>query len=389
MLGSAGTALALAAVSALVAVPALVSLSYPVFLASRRGRRSPGSQAPFRPRIGVVIPVRGDEEGLDANVDAFLAQRGAGGVRLVFVAEDSEDAGLGVARTRSGGDPRVRIVVSGPAGADLGKGHNLSAGLERLDTEVCVFADSDARLPDPDFLERLVEPLREPGVGLVTCVPSYRGARDLGSGLVAAMINTDVAGLFGLLSALGRMDVANGTCLAVRASALGPRGVSAIRRRLLMDSALARGVAALGYRVVLHAEPVPVHRTRTPLSECAAQTHRWHVAMRFGTSLGRYLGLGWLRAAVPVATLAFGVLTGPATAALLIGATAARVLAAVLVSRVYLGDRAPLARFLLTPAADTVATLAWLVAFLRPEVTWRGQRYRVGPGASVSLRSTT
>ncbi len=372
----------------MVATPALVSLSYPVHLAlvrSRKARRGPGR---ISPRIGVVVPVHGDEEGLGANVAALIAQRNPGGIQLVFVAQDADDAGLTVARALAPGHDHVRIVVSGPAGTDLGKGHNLAAGLDHIDADVVVLADSDARPPDPGFIARLVKRLDDPAVGLVTCVPSYRGARDLGAGLVAAMIDTDVAGLFGVLQAWNRMAVANGTCLAVRADLLTQvGGVTWLRRRLLMDSALARRVVEQGHRVALHDEPVPVHREHARWSECWSQALRWHVAMRFGLPLARYMGLGWLRAGVPTAALACALAPHAAAAAMLVAAAVARILAAALVSRTFLHDRASLWVLVLTPVADVCTTLAWFAAYFCPEVSWRGVRYRVGPGAAVSLRS--
>jgi ceramide glucosyltransferase len=372
----------------MVAVPALVSLSYPIHLALVRARSTKREPGRVPPRIGVVVPVRGDEEGLGANVAALIAQRTPGGVRLVFVAEDADDAGLAVARALAAGREHVRILASGPAGTDLGKGHNLAAGLEHIDADVVVLADSDARPPDPEFIARLVERFDDPSVGLVTCAPSYRGARDFGAGLVAAMIDTDVAGLFGVFQAWDRMAMANGTCLAVRADLLARvGGVTWLRRRLLMDSALARRVVEQGHRVALHDEPVPVHRAHVQWSECWSQACRWHVAMRFGLPLARYAGLGWLRAGVPIAALAFALAPHAGGAAVLVATGVARVLAAALVSRTFLRDRASLWVLLLTPVADVCATLAWFAAFVRPEVRWRGVRYRVGRGAVVSLRN--
>jgi len=293
-----------------------------------------------------------------------------------------------VARALAAGHDHVRIVVSGSAGTGLGKGHNLAAGLEHIDADVVVLADSDARPPDPEFIARLVERLDDPSVGLVTCVPSYRDARDLGSGLVAAMIDTDVAGLFGVFQTWNRMAIANGTCLAVRADLLEQAGgVMWLRRRLLMDSALARRVVELGHRVALHEEPVPVHREHMRLSECWSQARRWHVAMRFGLPLARYMGLGWLRAGVPFAALSLALAPQAATAVMFVAAGVARVVAAALVSRTFLHDRAPIWVLLLTPVADVCTTLAWFAAFIRPEITWRGVRYRVGPGADVSVQS--
>src|SRR5258706_15432128 len=108
----------------MVATPALLSLSYPVHLVLARARRIRREPGRIPPRIGVVVPVRGDEEGLGANVAALIAQRTPGGVRLVFVAEDADDAGLAVARALAAGHDHVCTVVSGPAGDSPRRGGN-------------------------------------------------------------------------------------------------------------------------------------------------------------------------------------------------------------------------------------------------------------------------
>src|SRR5258706_9308780 len=97
-----------------VATPGLVSLSYPVHLAFARARRTRRETGRIPPRIGVVVPVRGDEEGLDANVAALIAQRSPGGVRVVLVPEDGHDAGLAVAPAPRRGHHHVRLVARWP-----------------------------------------------------------------------------------------------------------------------------------------------------------------------------------------------------------------------------------------------------------------------------------
>src|SRR5947207_13383643 len=109
-------------IAVVVVLPALVSLSYPIHLAFTLAHRPKWKPRRTPPCIGIVVPTCGAEDGLRENVAALIAQRAPGGVQVVFVAEDREDAGLAVARSLAAGDEHIRMVVSGPAGADLGKG---------------------------------------------------------------------------------------------------------------------------------------------------------------------------------------------------------------------------------------------------------------------------
>ena len=364
----------------------LVIASYPLHLAivRRRARRRPGGSPAHS--LSVIVPLCGDEEGLAGNLAAIAGQTHSGPLEILFVAERADDPALGIAREAAARAPdaRVAILVTSRAGEDLGKAHNLVAGLAAATGEILVLADSDARPPDSAFLSRLAAVFEDSAVGLVTCVPGYRGARDAGAAWVAAMVNTDVAGLFAIHDVWRRMALAIGTGMAIRAEVLAEaRGLEGVTRRLLVDTAIARRVVALGRRVALHAEPIPIQRAHLSLAAARAQAHRWHVAMRFGLPAPAWLGLGVLRAGPPLACAAF-LLVPAATAAVLVAtAVAVRVASAVLVSRTFLADRTPIARLALLPLADLGATGAWLAALLQPIVQWRGRRYRVTAGATV------
>ena len=371
---------------ALAGAATLVVASYPLHLAIVR-RRARRRRAPSPARsLSVIVPLCGEEEGLAGNLAAIAGQTHRGPIEIRLVAERADDPALAIARKAAARVPgaRVAIVVAGTAGEDLGKAHNLAAGLAAATGEIFVLADSDARPPDPAFLSRLADAFDDPAVGLVTCVPGYRGAQDPGAAWVAAMVNTDVAGLFAIHDVWRRMTLANGTCMAVRAEVFAEAGgLDGLTRRLLVDTAIARRVVALGRLVAFHAEPIPIHRAHLSLAAARTQAHRWHVAMRFGLPAPAWLGLGLLRAGPPLACAAF-LLVPPATAATIVATAAAvRVVSAMLVSRTFLDDRTPIPLLALLPLADLAATGAWLAALLQPIVRWRGRRYRVTAGAAV------
>jgi cellulose synthase/poly-beta-1,6-N-acetylglucosamine synthase-like glycosyltransferase len=120
-------------------------------------------QPPDLPPATVIVPVKGDDEGLRENL-AALAALDYPDYELIVVAQTAGDIPVGVLPAR------VKVVLAN--GADTGgsgKIRNLLAAVRaaRKRTEVLAFADSDGRVTK-GWLRALVAPLAEPGVGAST-----------------------------------------------------------------------------------------------------------------------------------------------------------------------------------------------------------------------------
>ena len=122
---------------------------------------------PYAPAATVIIPVRGADHDLAANLRSF-AEQDYPDYELIVVCRSAEDDAVRVARmTLAEG---FRLVVAGPPPDGTGeKVHNLLRAVEQawLESEVFAFADSDAQVA-PGWLGRLVEPLRDERVGAST-----------------------------------------------------------------------------------------------------------------------------------------------------------------------------------------------------------------------------
>lgn len=123
----------------------------------------------FRPRVVVVLPLRGLDEGFDENLRAILGQKYPG-YRLLAVSDDASDPSLERLRAAARATPGISadVVLSDPEGMG-GKVNALRTALGRLrpDDEVVVFADADIR-PASDWLHHLVQPLADASVGVST-----------------------------------------------------------------------------------------------------------------------------------------------------------------------------------------------------------------------------
>ncbi len=123
----------------------------------------------YLPSAVVLLPVRGLDEGFDANVRAILAQHYPR-YRLLVIADRGDDPGAVRALAIAAEQKRIpsELVLSDPSEMG-GKVNALRTGLARLQPgdEAVVFTDADIR-PAADWLRQLVQPLADISVGAST-----------------------------------------------------------------------------------------------------------------------------------------------------------------------------------------------------------------------------
>ncbi len=122
---------------------------------------------PYAPKATLILPVRGADHDLAANLRS-LGTQDYPDYELIVVCRSESDPAVSAARMTLG--ENFRLVVSGEPPADTGeKIHNLIAAVSaaRRESEVFVFADSDGQAR-ADWLRRLVAPLEEEALGATT-----------------------------------------------------------------------------------------------------------------------------------------------------------------------------------------------------------------------------
>jgi len=124
----------------------------------------------FTPFVSVVAPCRGQEDGLQENINALFLQDYPA-YEIVFVTDRADDPALSLVekvRESVGESERVssRIVIAGEAIGCGQKVHNLRMAVATIEapSEALVFVDTDAR-PESDWLRALVAPLSDEQIG--------------------------------------------------------------------------------------------------------------------------------------------------------------------------------------------------------------------------------
>src|SRR5579884_2675553 len=153
----------------------------------------------FTPPVSILKPLKGIDPGMYESFRSHCLQAYPE-YEIIFGVSDPEDPALVLVRRLQSEFPRVpiRIVVCTRILGTNVKVSNLVQMLDEAIYQHVVVNDSDIRVPG-DYLRRVIAPLADTEVGLVTCL--YRGVpgRSLGSRLEAIGIDTDFMG--GILAA--------------------------------------------------------------------------------------------------------------------------------------------------------------------------------------------
>src|SRR5271156_4842060 len=154
-----------------------------VYAARRFAATANGAPEADAPAVTILKPLHGAEPDLFANLKRFCLQDYPGPVQIVFGVSDRADPAIEVVREIVAAFPGndLRLVINSRRHGSNRKISHLGNMLAEASHDVLVISDSDI-VVDSAYLRNVVASLRQPGVGLVTCL--YRGvaAQDVGQG---------------------------------------------------------------------------------------------------------------------------------------------------------------------------------------------------------------
>ena len=387
LLTSCGTALAaLAALYSVLAAIALRWLPNPAQPSSRQSDaqrpdppQSHRQQHGAMPAVTILKPLYGGEHGLHERLRSFCEQRYAT-FEIVFGVRDPEDPALDCVRRLQREFPQLDLKITADATqhGTNGKVSNLINMMPFARHDYLVIADSDVQVA-PDYLERVVTPLLDEGVGIVTC--PYRGVPRPGlpSLLGSMFINEWFMPSVRVAASLGSRTFAFGATVALRrGSLIRIGGFPALASQLADDYRLGELTRRFGLRTVLSDLEVETSVDEAGFGDLLRHELRWLRTIRTVRPLG--YALSGITFGLPVATLG---------TVLARGAPGAVVLLAVTVAARVMVDSAPrrscslLMQLWLIPLADFIAFALWCWSFVTREVEWRHTRYRLARDGSA------
>ena len=323
----------------------------------RLARRDPVARE--LPPVSILKPVYGLDPHFAECIRSHAAQDYPE-YEILFGVRDPADPAVAVIEKL--GCEKVRVIQSGTA-ARNGKVGVLADLAAAAQYPILVVNDSDIRVPR-DYLKRIVAPLEDPRIGMVTCL--YRARADSWPGRLEALgIATDFAPSVLVAPLVGVSEFALGSTMAFRAADLARAGgFAAIADYIADDYQLSRRIRGLGLKV--HIARCVVETSLGAPSWTAVWRHqvRWARTIRVSRG-GGYLGLPVTNATLWAIVLGNWPLLG------------VRLLAGVLAGAAVLRDRNALRYAWLIPLRDLGGLAVWLAGLFGSEVHWRDVTLRL------------
>ena len=354
-----------------------------------RRRREQRVVADFLPPLSVLKPLHGTEPGMERNLETFFEQDYPD-FELLFCARQETDEGLRLARRVAERYPNVDAKFF-TCGEPMPKFHNAKVySLAKLDSvaknDDYITSDADVRV-QPEYLQRMVQTLKDPHVGLASCV--YLGTAHEGAGLASKLdaVGKSVEMTSGVLVA----DMIEGTKFALGATMATRRksfqdvgGFNELGQFYADDFVLGHRLAAQGTGVLLATHVIRLMVQDSPFWLSFRNQLRWMQSTRRSRPWG-HLGSG-LTFAMPFGLigLVWGLLSGHAGLGVLW-------LVAMVVNRwlqagailIVMGDAGWWRGTLIYPLRDFLGWLLWLGSYGGANFYYRGKIYKLKEGGRV------
>jgi ceramide glucosyltransferase len=344
-------------------------------------RRAAGASARLTFPVSILKPLKGTDPGMYESLRSHCLQDYPE-YEIIFGVSDPLDPAVAVVGQLRMEFPQqaIRLVTCGKNLGANTKVSNLAQMRAEARFEYLLVNDSDIRV-EPDYLRRVVPPLANSKVGLVTCL--YRGIAGptLGSRLESLGISTDFcAGVLAARNLESGIHFGLGSTLAFRASdlqAIG--GFESLVDYLSDDYEIGKRISMSDREIELSEVVVETFLPEYTWRGFLEHQLRWARCIRDSRRWG-YSGL-LLTFGLPWSMVALIVAKGAAWAWFLLGITGGvRLAMALVVGREVLQD-AQVARWLwLIPLRDFVALFVWIASFAGRTVVWRGHRFSLKDG---------
>ncbi len=203
--------------------------------------------------VSIIHPIKDLDFELEINLESWFRQDYKGPVEHIFSFQEPGDPAIPVVENFIKKYPQIssRIIVNPVIPGLNGKSSNMVNGMKLAGYDIVLFGDSDIRIK-PDFILKMVRPLKDEKVGITTCGQINSGGRDFWTRFFTFMQNNETVFIWAFLTKLGMDLGATGAAFAMRKKLLKEiGGLEAFGGSLLEDLHLGNTLYKMGYKLVL------------------------------------------------------------------------------------------------------------------------------------------
>lgn len=363
-----------------VSLGALVFYAVGLFCTRRHVRLpAPTTLGDVREPISLLKPIKGVEEGLEANLESVFAQDYDGPMEIVFSSTEHDDPGIAVAREVASRHPEwdVHFVRSDATFGLNPKVANLAGAKSAARYDLLLQSDANVRL-GPDYVRRVVAEMHATGASLSTSMVVGKGERSVGAALENLQLTCFITPAMATALHLAGINCVVGKSMLLRKSELDALGgLERVRDILAEDFMLGAAYQAAGKKVLLSATTIENINEDIRVSRFLSRHSRW-LKMRAVIHVGGFVGD---LAANPnaLAALAFAASGFDPGFGALFGLVALiKIAGDAYAIRLLRDEPMPLRYLALAPLKDVLMGAVWFYSTVSRSVTWRGEKLRFG-----------
>jgi ceramide glucosyltransferase len=347
----------------------------------RASRRSSRGARRDMPAATVLKPLCGAETETYECLRSFCDQEYPR-FQVIFGVADPNDPVIAVARRLQREFPQrqLQLVIDGRQHGSSRKVSNLVNMMAHAKHDYVVLSDSDVRV-ERNYLAKVVAPLLERDVGIVTC--PYRGVSrgGLWSRLESMFINEWFMPSVRVAAMAGSRAFAFGASIALRRDTLSQiGGFISIVDQLADDYRLGELTRAAGLRTVLSDVVVEIAVAERSFEELIGHELRWLRTIRMLRPAG--YSFSFVTFTIAVALIGTCLSRGAPAALVMLGIAA---LARFLLHLQTRQAGTTAAHLLIVPFRDMLSLILWGISFRNRRVRWRDDHFEVTADGSAEL----
>jgi ceramide glucosyltransferase len=337
----------------------------------------------FYPPISILKPLNGLDDHLFDNLASFCNQDYSR-FEILFSLQDPNDPAYRVVQKIKDKFPdrEISLTIERCDDGWNPKVNNMLPAYRKARYPYLLISDSNVMV-ESDYLSKVIQPLKDPEVGLVTNLIRGVGAKSIGSLFENLHLNSFVLGNVCFLKKFQNIPCVIGKSMLMRRSDLEVLGgLRAFKDLLAEDHFIGEKIKERGQRVILSNDMVNNVNEYWGLKRFLNRHLRWG-KMRWKIMGYKYfLELIGNPVFLSLSSLIFEGLSGRA---LTLTAFASLIKG---MGDFYIGKKInaqihPLA-YLLSPLKDLLIGLLWFISIANDTVVWRGKRYLIGQDTALS-----
>jgi ceramide glucosyltransferase len=345
---------------------------FAVFFVTRRRKNLPD----YTPPVTILKPLKGVDEGLEANLRSFF-DLDYPKFQLLFGVADNDDPAIPVVEQLIAEYPDhdAKLIVGTPPFGLNPKVENLGAMYPHRRHDVILISDSNV-LVKPSYLRETACYLAKPNVGLVSNLFNGKGEEHFGAALENLHLNGFIAGGVAAAAMMGITCVVGKSMLMPVQALEAAGGLLGVRNLLAEDQVLGLRIRKAGYSVVLSHHVIDnINQDRS--SRWFLNRHSRWFKIRRQLAFPMYIieptanlaTVGVIWALVGASNYGWFALFGLIALGMLRDAVQAK----------RLRGSYPTFRFLvLSPVKDLFLMPIWFDALIDRRVHWRGNTFSIG-----------